>query len=166
MGYFLFLLGFCCNLTGWGDFLSFFTLIFSIFSVAIGAASLSLVFTYPAMKRFTYWPQVFLGLAFNYGAILGYTAVCNDFNWGVIMPLYLASICWTMIYDTIYAHQVHFYYKVVWFLSSKIWEDWILNLEKLEKLNFWAQKFGKSGFSSLKLIYVHWWFFESSFLWM
>uniref|UniRef100_A0A914DNP0 4-hydroxybenzoate polyprenyltransferase, mitochondrial n=1 Tax=Acrobeloides nanus TaxID=290746 RepID=A0A914DNP0_9BILA len=78
---------------------------FNWMSVAIGAASLSLVFTYPAMKRFTYWPQVFLGLAFNYGAILGYTAVCNDFNWGVIMPLYLASICWTMIYDTIYAHQ-------------------------------------------------------------
>lgn len=58
------------------------------------------------MKRITYWPQVFLGFAFNWGALLGSSAVLGQTNWEVALPLYVGSICWTLVYDTIYAHQV------------------------------------------------------------
>jgi 4-hydroxybenzoate polyprenyltransferase len=77
---------------------------FNGFAVAVGAASLVLVFTYPLMKRVTYWPQFFLGLAFNYGALLGWAAVRGDLDWPAL-SLYVAGIAWTLGYDTIYAHQ-------------------------------------------------------------
>jgi len=75
------------------------------YSIILGASSLSIVITYPLMKRFTYWPQFFLGLAFNWGALLGYAAVRGACDWSVVVPLYCAGICWTLFYDTIYAHQ-------------------------------------------------------------
>jgi len=75
------------------------------YSVLLGAASMGLVVTYPLMKRFTYYPQFILGLAFNWGALLGWSAIAGSCNWSVVLPLYLAGISWTMIYDTIYAHQ-------------------------------------------------------------
>jgi len=75
------------------------------YSVLLGAASMGLVVTYPVMKRFTYYPQFVLGLAFNWGALLGWSAVCGTCTWSVVIPLYMAGISWTMIYDTIYAHQ-------------------------------------------------------------
>ncbi|XP_057686818.1 4-hydroxybenzoate polyprenyltransferase, mitochondrial [Corythoichthys intestinalis] len=75
------------------------------YSIALGAASLSLVFTYPLMKRFTYWPQLVLGLAFNWGALLGWAAVRGACDWSVCLPLYFSGVMWTLIYDTIYAHQ-------------------------------------------------------------
>lgn len=64
------------------------------------------VVIYPLMKRITYWPQVFLGFAFNWGALLGSSAILGQTNWEVAVPLYIGSICWTLVYDTIYAHQV------------------------------------------------------------
>jgi 4-hydroxybenzoate polyprenyltransferase len=79
-------------------------LTFNRFAVAVGAASLVLVFTYPLMKRVTYWPQFFLGLAFNYGALLGWAAVEGALD-GPAITLYVAGIAWTLGYDTIYAHQ-------------------------------------------------------------
>jgi len=75
------------------------------YSVLLGAASMGLVVTYPVMKRFTYYPQFVLGLAFNWGALLGWSAITGSCNWSVVLPLYVAGISWTMIYDTIYAHQ-------------------------------------------------------------
>jgi len=75
------------------------------YSVLLGAASMGLVITYPLMKRFTYYPQFVLGLAFNWGALLGWSAVLGACNWSIVLPLYCAGISWTMIYDTIYAHQ-------------------------------------------------------------
>eukprot|EP00092_Neocalanus_flemingeri_P059090 GFUD01070540.1.p1 GENE.GFUD01070540.1~~GFUD01070540.1.p1 ORF type:complete len:408 (+),score=104.08 GFUD01070540.1:56-1279(+) len=75
------------------------------YSVLLGAASMGLVVTYPVMKRFTYYPQFVLGLAFNWGALLGWSALSGTCNWSVVLPLYAAGISWTMIYDTIYAHQ-------------------------------------------------------------
>ncbi|XP_066512562.1 4-hydroxybenzoate polyprenyltransferase, mitochondrial-like [Hoplias malabaricus] len=75
------------------------------YSIALGAASLSLVVTYPLMKRITYWPQLVLGLTFNWGALLGWTAVMGSCDWSVCLPLYFSGIMWTLIYDTIYAHQ-------------------------------------------------------------
>lgn len=77
---------------------------FNPFAIAVGAASLVLVFTYPLMKRVTFWPQLFLGLAFNWGALLGWAAVRGDLTLAPVL-LYLGGIFWTLGYDTIYAHQ-------------------------------------------------------------
>ena len=86
------LLAFCILLT------------FGPLAIALGVGSLALVAVYPFAKRFTWWPQVFLGLAFNWGAILAWAA-----HAGAVPPasvlLYAAGIAWTLFYDTIYAHQ-------------------------------------------------------------
>ncbi|XP_076319377.1 ubiquinone biosynthesis protein COQ2, mitochondrial isoform X2 [Tachypleus tridentatus] len=75
------------------------------YSIILGASSLGLVAIYPLMKRYTYWPQVMLGLTFNWGAFLGWSSICGSCNWTVVLPLYSACTFWTLIYDTIYAHQ-------------------------------------------------------------
>jgi len=75
------------------------------YSVAVGASSMILVVTYPLMKRITYWPQLVLGMAFNWGTLLGWSAVRGYCDWSVCLPLYVAGISWTLIYDTLYAHQ-------------------------------------------------------------
>jgi len=77
---------------------------FNRFAVAVGILSLATVVVYPYMKRFTYWPQVFLGLSFNWGALLGWAAVRGDLGWAPV-TMYVAGIFWTLGYDTIYAHQ-------------------------------------------------------------
>lgn len=74
-------------------------------TILLGASSLGLVIVYPLMKRITNWPQFILGMTFNWGALLGYCAVHGDVNWAACLPLYAAGISWTIIYDTIYAHQ-------------------------------------------------------------
>ena len=76
----------------------------NLFAIALGAGSLVLVGLYPLMKRITYWPQAFLGLTFNYGALLGWAAVEGAIGWPAGL-LYVAGIAWTLGYDTIYAHQ-------------------------------------------------------------
>jgi 4-hydroxybenzoate polyprenyltransferase len=73
-------------------------------AVALGTASLALVAIYPFAKRFTWWPQVFLGLAFNWGALLGWAAHAGGLGAAPVL-LYGAGILWTLFYDTIYAHQ-------------------------------------------------------------
>uniref|UniRef100_A0A8B9R0X8 4-hydroxybenzoate polyprenyltransferase, mitochondrial n=1 Tax=Anas platyrhynchos TaxID=8839 RepID=A0A8B9R0X8_ANAPL len=75
------------------------------YSIVLGAASLTLVVSYPLMKRITYWPQLVLGLTFNWGALLGWSAIRGSCDWSVCLPLYLAGVMWTLVYDTIYAHQ-------------------------------------------------------------
>ena len=76
----------------------------SIFMFALGLAALGLVAAYPFMKRFTYWPQAWLGLTFNWGALMGY-AVISDNVPPQAMLLYAAGFFWTLGYDTVYAHQ-------------------------------------------------------------
>jgi 4-hydroxybenzoate polyprenyltransferase len=73
-------------------------------AVILGAASLLLVFAYPFMKRITYWPQAWLGLTFNWGALLGWAAATGTLDWPPLV-LYVAGLFWTLGYDTIYAHQ-------------------------------------------------------------
>ena len=73
-------------------------------AVGLGVASLGLVAIYPFAKRFTWWPQVFLGLAFNWGAVLVFAAHQGRIG-GASLALYGAGIAWTLYYDTIYAHQ-------------------------------------------------------------
>ncbi|KYN05995.1 Para-hydroxybenzoate--polyprenyltransferase, mitochondrial [Cyphomyrmex costatus] len=75
------------------------------YSIFLGASSLGLVIIYPLMKRITYWPQLILGMTFNWGALLGWSAIHGSCNWSICMPLYIAGVCWTILYDTIYAHQ-------------------------------------------------------------
>ncbi|KDN42736.1 4-hydroxybenzoate polyprenyl transferase [Tilletiaria anomala UBC 951] len=75
------------------------------YSILLGASSLSLVTIYPLMKRITYWPQFVLGLAFNWGTLLGWSAVAGSCNWPILLPMYAGSVAWTLVYDTIYAHQ-------------------------------------------------------------
>ncbi|RAL47610.1 hypothetical protein DM860_011348 [Cuscuta australis] len=75
------------------------------FSRVLGASSLFLVFSYPLMKRLTFWPQAFLGLTFNWGALLGWAAIKGSLDPAVVLPLYLSGVFWTLVYDTIYAHQ-------------------------------------------------------------
>ncbi|KAF8665647.1 hypothetical protein AX16_000102 [Volvariella volvacea WC 439] len=75
------------------------------YSILLGASSLSVVTIYPLMKRVTHWPQAVLGLAFNWGALLGWSAVAGTTDWTVCLPLYAGGVCWTLVYDSIYAHQ-------------------------------------------------------------
>ena len=77
---------------------------FNIYTILLALGSMPLAFTYPLMKRFTYWPQLFLGITFNYGLILGWVAVKNNLD---IIPIvfYLGAIFWTLGYDTIYGYQ-------------------------------------------------------------
>nr|GLL28891.1 4-hydroxybenzoate polyprenyltransferase, mitochondrial [Ipomoea trifida] len=75
------------------------------FSRVLGASSLLLVFSYPLMKRLTFWPQAYLGLTFNWGALLGWAAIKGNLDPAVVLPLYLSGVSWTLVYDTIYAHQ-------------------------------------------------------------
>ncbi|MCB1340635.1 MAG: 4-hydroxybenzoate octaprenyltransferase [Pseudooceanicola sp.] len=73
-------------------------------AISLGVLSLLLVAIYPFAKRFTWWPQVFLGLAFNWGALLAWAAHTGALHWPPVL-LYLSGISWTLFYDTIYAHQ-------------------------------------------------------------
>ncbi|KAM0919663.1 hypothetical protein ACQ4PT_008039 [Festuca glaucescens] len=75
------------------------------FSRVLGLVWLPLVSSYPLMKRLTFWPQAYLGLSFNWGALLGWAAIKDSLEPTVILPMYIAGICWTLVYDTIYAHQ-------------------------------------------------------------
>ena len=77
---------------------------FNQFAIVLGAASIVLIAIYPFMKRFTYWPQFFLGLAFNWGGLLGWAVVRGNLETPAYL-LYVAGIFWTLGYDTIYAHQ-------------------------------------------------------------
>lgn len=77
---------------------------FNLFSVGLGIASLAIVAVYPFAKRFTDWPQFFLGLAFSWGALMGWSAQFGNVSLAAL-ALYVAAVAWTIGYDTIYAHQ-------------------------------------------------------------
>ena len=86
-------------------FLALLTLLnFNSYTIILALGSMPLAFTYPLMKRFTYWPQLFLGITFNYGLILGWTTIQNQID---LLPIlfYLGAIFWTLGYDTIYGFQ-------------------------------------------------------------
>ena len=77
---------------------------FNQFTIFLALGSMPLAFTYPLMKRFTYWPQLFLGITFNYGLILGWTSIKGEMDIAPIL-FYLGAIFWTLGYDTIYGYQ-------------------------------------------------------------
>ncbi|KNC49821.1 4-hydroxybenzoate polyprenyl transferase [Thecamonas trahens ATCC 50062] len=81
---------------------------YDLSTIALGASSLGLVVAYPYMKRITYWPQLFLGLTFNWGVWLGYAAQSGSalgMPFEVLAPLYGSGVAWTLLYDTIYARS-------------------------------------------------------------
>ena len=85
--------------------LAFLVLInFNMFTIILALGSMPLAFTYPLMKRFTYWPQLFLGVTFNYGLVLGWTSIYSEINLAPIV-FYVGAIFWTLGYDTIYGFQ-------------------------------------------------------------
>ena len=86
-------------------FLAFLVLInFNFKTILLAIASMPLAFSYPLMKRFTYWPQLFLGITFNYGIVLGWTSINSDISLAIIV-FYIGAIFWTLGYDTIYGFQ-------------------------------------------------------------
>ena len=85
--------------------LSFIILIqFNFLTIILGLGSMVLAFSYPFMKRITYWPQLFLGLTFNWGMVMGFSAILDQISSQIII-LYIAAIFWTLGYDTIYGAQ-------------------------------------------------------------
>ena len=85
--------------------LAFFILIqFNIFTVFLGLGSMFLAFSYPFMKRITYWPQLFLGITFNWGILMSWTSMGYDISFDILL-LYTSAIFWTLGYDTIYGAQ-------------------------------------------------------------
>ena len=85
--------------------ISFLILIqFNYLTIILGLGSMFFAFSYPFMKRFTYWPQLFLGLTFNWGIVMGWTAMLGQISYEIIV-LYVSAIFWTLGYDTIYGVQ-------------------------------------------------------------
>lgn len=113
------------------------------YSVLLGASSMGLVVSYPLMKRFTHWPQLVLGLTFNWGALLGWSAVHGTCNWSACVPLYVAGISWTIIYDTIYAHQDKYDDILVGIKSTALMFG--------DNTKIWLTGFGTTMISSLAL---------------
>ena len=77
---------------------------FNLFTILLALGSMPLAFSYPLMKRYTYWPQLFLGITFNYGLILGWTIIKAQID-PIILIFYTGAIFWTLAYDTIYGFQ-------------------------------------------------------------
>ena len=101
-------------------FLAFLILIqFNLFTIFLGIISMFLAFSYPFMKRITYWPQLFLGITLNWGIIMSWTAFNNDFTSNIFL-LYFSAIFWTLGYDTIYGAQDMFDDEIIGLKSTSI----------------------------------------------
>ena len=100
--------------------LAFLVLIqFNFLTIILGLSSMFLAFAYPFMKRFTYWPQLFLGITFNWGIIMAWTSMHNEISNGIII-LYISAIFWTLGYDTIYGAQDMFEDEIIGLKSTSI----------------------------------------------
>ena len=114
---------------------------FNKITIILALGSMPLAFTYPLMKRFTYWPQLFLGITFNYGLILGWTAITSQIN---LIPIlfYFGAIFWTLGYDTIYGYQ-------------DIKDDEIIGLKSTSiKFKGTAKKFLFTCYSFLTILFI------------
>ena len=122
--------------------LAFLVLInFNLFTIILALGSMPLAFTYPLMKRFTYWPQLFLGITFNYGLILGWSAIKDQID---VIPIifYIGAIFWTLGYDTIYGYQ-------------DIKDDEIIGLKSTSiKFKGTAKKFLFTCYSILTILFI------------
>jgi len=143
-------------------FLAFLILIqFNFKTILLGMSSMLLAFSYPFMKRFTYWPQLFLGLTFNWGVIMAWVSINNDISLQIIF-LYIAAIFWTLGYDTIYGAQDIADDEVIGLKSTSIkfkknikffvCVSYLISSTLLIILFF--EKIGKNMFSFLLLLFV------------
>jgi 4-hydroxybenzoate polyprenyltransferase len=143
-------------------FLAFLILIqFNFKTILLGMNSMLLAFSYPFMKRFTYWPQLFLGLTFNWGVIMAWVSINNDISLQIIF-LYIAAIFWTLGYDTIYGAQDIADDEVIGLKSTSIkfkknikffvCTSYLITSALLIILFF--EKIGKNMFSFLLLLFV------------
>ena len=141
---------------------------FNIFTIVVALASMPLAFTYPLMKRFTYWPQLFLGITFNYGLILGWTSVHGEISF-IPLIMYLGAIFWTLAYDTIYGFQDIKDDEIIGLKSTSIkfksnpiiflYLCYIIFLSSLILIGF-LNEFSKLYFLSLILIIYHMYFIQ------
>ena len=100
--------------------LSFIILIqFNFLTIILGLGSMFLAFSYPFMKRITYWPQLFLGLTFNWGMVMGFSAILDQISLQIII-LYIAAIFWTLGYDTIYGAQDMYEDEIIGLKSTSL----------------------------------------------
>ena len=149
--------------------LAFLVLInFNLFTIIIALASMPFAFTYPLMKRFTYWPQLFLGITFNYGLILGWTSINAEIN---LIPLifYFGAIFWTLAYDTIYGFQDIKDDEIIGLKSTSIkfksnpiiflYLCYIIFLSTLILIGF-LNEFSRFYYLSLMLIVLHIYFIQ------
>ena len=143
-------------------FFSFLILIqFNFLTILLGMGSMLLAFTYPFMKRITYWPQLFLGLTFNWGIIMAYTAMLNEVSIEIVL-MYLAAIFWTLGYDTIYGTQDMVDDEIIGLKSTAIKFKKHLNLFVI--INYlmfsiliiflFLESFGKNIFSALIVLFI------------
>ncbi|XP_076901151.1 4-hydroxybenzoate polyprenyltransferase, mitochondrial-like [Bidens hawaiensis] len=113
------------------------------YSIVLGASSLLLVFTYPLMKRITFWPQAFLGLTFNWGALLGWSAIRGSLDPAIVLPLYLSGVCWTLVYLSVTCIQDKEDDKIVGVKSTA--------LRFGDSTKIWVSGFGIACISGLAL---------------
>ena len=92
---------------------------FNNLTIILGMSSMLLAFSYPFMKRVTYWPQLFLGITFNWGIVMAYASIANNINQEIIL-LYISAIFWTLGYDTIYGAQDMFEDEIIGLKSTSV----------------------------------------------
>ena len=134
---------------------------FNILTIILGFASMILAFTYPFMKRITYWPQLFLGLTFNWGIVMAYAAV-NNYISPEILILYTSAIFWTLGYDTIYGTQDIADDEIIGIKSTsikfknniKLFVGFCYILSFSLVVFLFYNKFGLNSFSLLMIIYL------------
>ena len=129
-------------------FFAFLILInFNLFTIILAIGSIPFAFTYPLMKRFTYWPQFFLGITFNYGIILGWVSINGGLNLAPVI-LYIGAIFWTLGYDTIYGFQDIKDDEIIGLKSTSI------KFKKKSSLFLIKSELNKSLFNSYNLRYL------------
>ena len=150
-------------------FIAFLVLInFNSFTILIALASMPLAFSYPLMKRYTYWPQLFLGITFNYGLILGWTSINNEINF-IPVIFYFGAIFWTLGYDTIYGYQDIKDDEIIGIKSTSIkfksnpitflYLCYTIFLSSLILVGF-LEEFSKLYFISLIIIFLQMYYFQ------
>jgi len=142
--------------------LAFFILIqFNALTIFLGFASMILAFSYPFMKRVTYWPQLFLGLTFNWGIVMAYAALTNNISTEIII-LYAGAIFWTLGYDTIYGTQDIVDDEIIGIKSTsikfknniKLFVSLCYFLSSILICSLFYSEFGLNNFTLLTIIYV------------
>ena len=150
-------------------FVAFLVLInFNSFTILIALASMPLAFSYPLMKRYTYWPQLFLGITFNYCLILGWTSINNEINF-IPLIFYFGAIFWTLGYDTIYGFQDIIDDEIIGIKSTSIkfksnpiiflYLCYTIFITSLILVGF-LEKFSKLYFVSLIIIFLQMYYFQ------